>query len=57
MTYEEKLDLILSVISEARKGAVKNQSVKLYISEGNGLSQIGKDETRDILYKLQIEDY
>lgn len=56
MTYEEKLDLILSALSEARKGAVKDQPVKLYISEGNGLSQIGKDETLDILRKLQIEE-
>lgn len=56
MKYEEKLDIILNAISDARKGAVKNQSAKIYINEGNGLSQIGKDETRDILYKLQVEE-
>ncbi len=56
MTYEEKLDLILKAIIQARKSAVKEQSVKLYINDDNGLSPIGKDEVRDILYKLEVEE-
>lgn len=56
MTYEEKLDLILKAIIEAQKATINGQSTKLYIKADNGLETIGKDEVRDILLKLQLED-
>lgn len=56
MTYDEKLDLILKALVEAKKAAIKGHSTKLYINEESGLSQIGKDEVRDILYKLEVEE-
>lgn len=56
MTYEEKLDLILSALVEARKATRKNQSTKLYLSRDTGLDKIGKDEIREIVLKLQQEE-
>lgn len=56
MTYEEKLDLILGALVEARKATRKNQSTKLYISADRGLNIIGKDELREIVMKLQQEE-
>lgn len=56
MLYEEKLNLILKAIVEARKAAINGQSVKLYLNNDNGLNHIGKEEVRDILHKLEIEE-
>lgn len=56
MTYEEKLDLILGALVEARKATRKNQSTKLYLNRDTGLDNIGKDELREIVLKLQQEE-
>lgn len=56
MTYEEKLDIIVKAIIEARKATINGQSTKLYINDNNGLNQVGKEEVQDILQKLQVEE-
>lgn len=56
MTYEEKLDLILKAIIEAKKATIRGRSTKLHINEDNGLSRIGKEEVQDILQKIEAEE-
>lgn len=53
MTYEEKLDLILTAIIEARKATRLGQPVRLYYSEDNGLNRFEREEIHDILLQLQ----
>lgn len=47
MTYEEKLDLILKAIIEARKLARKGQPTKLYLTSDNGLKPLNPNEIYD----------
>lgn len=56
MTYEEKLDLILKAIKEARKVARQGHLPKLYVNPDNKLDKIGFDDVHDILLKLQDDE-
>lgn len=56
MTYEEKLDLIVKAVIEARKATRKEQSTTLYINATNGLDQLDSEEIRNILLQLQDEN-
>jgi len=54
ISYEEKFDLIISALVEARK-IPRNDTyaTRLYISESNGLNQFGYNEIDDILRILE----
>jgi len=56
MTYEEKLELIVRAIVEARKATRKGQSTTLYLNATNGLDRLDRDEIRNILLQLQDEN-
>lgn len=56
MTYEEKLDLIIKAIVEARKPTRKGQDTKLYLTSDNGLKPLDPNEIYDILLKLQDDE-
>ncbi len=54
MTYEEKLDLIISEIVEARKRARAGQPAKVFVDKKSGLLKaVILPEIYDILLKLQ----
>lgn len=55
MTYEQKLDLIINAIVEARKATRKGQLTTLYLNSTNGLDHLELDEIRGILLQLQDE--
>jgi len=56
MTYEQKLDLIVKAIVEARKATRKGQSTTLYLNATNGLDRLDREEIRNILLQLQDEN-
>jgi hypothetical protein len=56
MTYEQKLDLIVKALIEARKATRKGQSTTLYLNTTNGLDNLDKEEIRNILLQLQDEN-
>lgn len=57
ITYEEKLDLILKALVEAKKATVKGQTTELfYKSANNGLDGFQREEIYGILNKLQEEE-
>lgn len=56
MTYEEKLNIILEAINEARKIARKGHPIKLYAKTDSKLKQIILQEIHDILLKLQDDE-
>lgn len=57
MTYEEKLDLILKEIVEARKRTRAKQPIKIYVAKGSELTKrIFLKEIYDILLKLQDDE-
>jgi hypothetical protein len=56
MTYEQKLDLIVKALIEARKATRKGQSTTLYLNATNGLDSLDREEIRNILLQLQDED-
>ena len=53
MPYEEKLDLIVKAVVEARKATRKGQPTILYINATNGLDRLDREEIRNILLQLQ----
>lgn len=55
MTYEDKLELIVNAVVEAKKATRKGQSTTLYLNSTNGLDSLEKEETRNILLQLQDE--
>ena len=56
MTYEEKLDIVVEALREAKKFTRKDDLTKLYWGNGNGLSRVGLDATYDILLQLQDDE-
>ena len=56
MTYEEKLDIVIEAIREAKQFTRKDCLTKLYWGNGNGLSRVGLDATYDILLQLQDDE-
>lgn len=56
MTYEEKLDIVVEAIREAKQFTRKDCLTKLYWGNGNGLSRVGLDATYDILLQLQDDE-
>lgn len=56
MTYEEKLDLIVKAVVEAKKATRKDQSTTLYINATNGLDGLDREEIHNILLQLQDEN-
>jgi len=56
MTYEEKLDIVVEAIREAKQFTRKDSLTKLYWGNGNGLSRVGLDATYDILLQLQDDE-
>jgi len=56
MTYEQKLDLIVNALIEARKATRKGQSTTLHINTTNGLDSLEREEIRNILLQLQDEN-
>ncbi len=56
MTYEEKLDLVVKAIVEARKLTRKEQDTKLYLTSDNGLKPLNPNEIYSILLKLQDDE-
>lgn len=56
MTYEQKLDLIVKAIVEAKKATRKGQSTILYLNATNGLDGLDREEIRNILLQLQDEN-
>ena len=56
MTYEQKLDLIVRAIIEARKATRKGQPTTLYINSTNGLDHLNREEISNILLQLQDEN-
>lgn len=56
MTYEEKLNLIIQAIDEARKMARKGHSPKLYQTSDNKLIKVQSREIYDILLQLQDDE-
>lgn len=55
MTYEQKLDLIVRAVIEARKATREGQPTTLYLNSTNGLDRLELDEIRGILLQLQDE--
>ncbi len=56
MNYEEKLDLIVKAIVEAKKATRKGYQTKLYYTVENGLKHINLNELHDILLQLQDDE-
>ena len=60
MTYEEKLDIVIKAIVEARKLARKGQDTKLYtklyLTSDNGLKGFNLNELYDILLQLEQKE-
>ena len=57
MTYEEKLDLILKALFEAKKATIEGKTIQLYVKNGNnGLDIFPRAEIYSILEKLQKEE-
>ncbi|OGG07417.1 hypothetical protein A2872_02340 [Candidatus Gottesmanbacteria bacterium RIFCSPHIGHO2_01_FULL_42_12] len=56
MTYEEKLNLIVKAVVEAKKATRKDQSTTLYLNATNGLDHLDREEIRNILLQLQDEN-
>jgi len=56
MTYEQKLELIVKAVIEARKATRKGQTTMLYLNATNGLCQLDSEEIRNILLQLQDEN-
>lgn len=56
MTYEQKLDLVVKAVIEARKATRKGQSTTLYLNATNGLDGLDREEIRNILLQLQDEN-
>lgn len=56
MTYEEKLDIVVEAVREAKKFTRKDSLTKLYWGNENGLSRVGLDATYDILLQLQDDE-
>lgn len=54
MTYEQKLDLVIKALIEARKATRKDRTTTLYLNSTNGLDRLDREEIRNIL--LQIQD-
>lgn len=55
MTYEQKLDLVVNAVIEARKATREGQPTTLYLNSTNGLGSLELDEIRGILLQLQDE--
>lgn len=56
MTYEQKLELIVKAVIEARKATRKGQTTIVYLNATNGLDQLDSEEIRNILLQLQDEN-
>lgn len=56
MTYEEKLEITINAIREAKQFSRKEYFTKLHIGTGNGLSRAGIEAVYDILLQLQDEE-
>jgi len=56
MTYEEKLEIVVQAIKEAKQFTRKDCLSKLYFGLGNGLSRVGLDIAYDILLQLQDDE-
>ncbi len=56
MTYEEKLNIIISAIREAQKATRKEHYTSLYLTKDNRLTEIDPNELHDILLKLQDDE-
>lgn len=56
MTYEEKLEIVVQAIKEAKQFSRKDCLTKMYFGQGNGLSRVGLDMTYDILLQLQDDE-
>lgn len=56
MTYEEKLEIVVQAIKEAKQFSRKDCLSKLYFGLGNGLSRVGLDMAYDILLQLQDDE-
>ena len=52
MTYEEKLEIVVQAIKEAKQFSRKDCLTKMYFGQGNGLSRVGLDMTYDIRYSF-----
>ncbi len=52
MTYEEKLDLVVKAIVEAKKLAYRGRLTYLYLNSANGLEKLNPKEIYNILSKL-----
>lgn len=53
MTYEEKLNLVVKAIVEAKKATRKDQPTTLYLNATNGLDRLDREEIRNILLQFQ----
>lgn len=56
MDYEEKLDLLIKALIEARKSARTGHHPKLFYTAENGLKRFQLEEIYDLLLKLQDDD-
>jgi hypothetical protein len=56
MLYEEKLDLVVKAIIDAKKFTLGNDKTKLYINEENRLIEFFPQDLNIILIKLQDEE-
>jgi len=56
MTYEEKLEIVVQAIKEAKQFTRKDCLTKLYFGLENGLSRVGLDMVYDILLQLQDDE-
>lgn len=56
MTYEEKFELIVKAIAEAKKYAREEYYPKLYYNEESGLKGVDLNQIHDILLQLQDDD-
>jgi len=56
INYEEKLDLVVKAVVEARKATRKDQTTTLYLNATNGLDGLDREEIRNILLQLQDEN-
>ena len=56
ITYEEKLDLVVKAILDAKKATRKDQPTTLYLNGTNGLDRLDREEIRNVLLQLQDEN-
>jgi hypothetical protein len=56
LTFEEKLDLVIKALYEAKMITADNEDIKVYQRDSNGLTKLISAEIKTILHKLETDN-